>query len=205
MKNWSIRLRLGLLSGIAVLAAAALAGVGIWSARDMSAASVSSSKARTAAVQVSHAYEAWLLDDDQSNMYAAVVALHDPAKRDLAETTWRQAADGYADAAGTMATLAKTTRDAGDRALVDAISANLASFNTFSLAMRKAGQAGDVKAAVYQVTVANLKPSNELPVQFATLRDRLEARSGASDAHVSSLRARSSTSSRSWPPARSSP
>jgi methyl-accepting chemotaxis protein len=186
MKNWSIRLRLGLLSGIAVLASAALAGVGIWSARDMSAASASSSKARTAAVQVSHAYEAWLLDDDQSNMYAAVVALHDPAKHDLAETTWRQAADGYADAARTMATLAKSTSDAGDRALVDAISANLASFNTFSLAMHKAGQAGDVKAAVYQVTVANLKPSNELPVQFEKLRDRLEARSSASDAHVSS-------------------
>ena len=39
--------------------------------------------------QERNAYEGWLTDDDQSNMYAAVVALHDPHQRALAETTWQ--------------------------------------------------------------------------------------------------------------------
>src|SRR2546421_12244273 len=34
------------------------------------------------------AYEGWLTDDDQSNMYAALVALQDPSQRALEETTW---------------------------------------------------------------------------------------------------------------------
>jgi hypothetical protein len=44
---------------------------------------------------VGKAYESWILNDDQNNMYAALVALHDPSKAALTQTTWTQAAAAY--------------------------------------------------------------------------------------------------------------
>src|SRR5450755_2381633 len=47
-------------------------------------------RAHTVATAAAQAFEQWTLDDDQSNMYAALVALHDPAQKKLAAATLEQ-------------------------------------------------------------------------------------------------------------------
>jgi methyl-accepting chemotaxis protein len=184
MGNWSIRRRLAVMGAIAVLACAVLAGLGVWTMRAMSASTTRAQQAQRAAQVVSRAYEAWLLDDDQSNMYAAVIALRDPSKHALAETTWSQAVAGYGDTVKALDELQPLLRSDADRALRTAIVDNVAAYDGFSKQLRTAALGGRATQAVYVVTVANLKPSNALPVLFAKLRDSLTASAAASQQSV---------------------
>jgi methyl-accepting chemotaxis protein len=182
----SISARLKVLGAGAVAAVAALAIIGSMTMSSMKSQSNKAAADQQTAQVLSHAYESWLLDDDQSNMYAAVVALRDPSKHALAETTFGQAVAGYKGALASLHKLGPMLRTPAERSALNRINADLVSYNSFTERMRKQALAGQVGPMVYTMTVANLKPSNALPVEFAKLRDMLEKSAAASQASVSS-------------------
>ncbi len=149
-------------------------------------------KAQTSSVDqarsiiLSHAFEAWIRNDDQNNMYAAVIALRDPKQHKLAEVTWAQAASAYRESSAAMAKLGGQLSDPGQIAVYRRIRASLVSFNLFSLKLRTDALAGNVQRSVYDVTVANLTPSNALPVEFGKLRTMLDTDASRSNAGVRS-------------------
>ncbi|HEY3736649.1 MAG TPA: methyl-accepting chemotaxis protein [Jatrophihabitans sp.] len=130
---------------------------------------------------VTDAYEQWTLDDDQSNMYAAVVALKDPAQNDLAETTWKQAVDGYAAAQSDVALLAEEDLDPTEKKMLARITSDLADYNSYSQQLRDFATKGNIPRAIQVMTVDNLKPSNDLPIAFTTW-DKYASENTAADA-----------------------
>ena len=182
----SISARLKVLGAGAVAAVAALAIIGSMSMSSMKSQSDQAAADQHAAQVLSHTYESWLLDDDQSNMYAAVVALRDPSKHQLAETTYAQVVGAVHGTVSGFAKLRPLLKTPGERALLSQIASTFQSYNTFTQQMRKDALAGNVNGVVYTMTVANLKPSNALPTQFAELRDTMERHAAASQAQVSS-------------------
>jgi methyl-accepting chemotaxis protein len=127
-------------------------------------------QAHAVELAVGHAYDAWLLDDDQSNMYAAVVALRDPKQHDLAETTYGQAVQGYNDAVTNLATATKLSTTSTEKSLLGQLTSNLNDYNGFTNKMRANAVAGDVQGTIHVMTVDNLQPSNALPVLFDKLQ-----------------------------------
>jgi methyl-accepting chemotaxis protein len=193
VKRLSIRARMiGLCVG-AVGALVVFAFVAITSTQSMTSQSAQATHAQQAFSTLSRAYEGWLLDDDQSNMYAAVLALRDPSQHDLAEATWGQSAAGYAQAARELAATAKLVDTPAEQKSLAAIKANLADYQQFSLRLREYGKTGQVVRAVHVMTVDNLKPSNALPVQFEALRASLLKNAQASAAQVKSTGSSSTT------------
>jgi methyl-accepting chemotaxis protein len=135
---------------------------------------------------LSGAYESWLSNDDQNNMYAALVALRDPSQHKLAEATWGQSAADYQDTVQQLTKLRGLLTDRDELAQVAKLRSTLASYNGFSLQLRKQAVAGNVHKAVYIMTVANLAPSNALPVAFTKLRNELQASAADSQSAVRS-------------------
>jgi methyl-accepting chemotaxis protein len=119
--------------------------------------------------QERNAYEGWLTDDDQSNMYAAVVALHDPHQKALAETTWQQALAGYSQANSALNWLAAYASTAAIRAKVDKVRSDLAIYNGFTQQVGKYGHQGNAKATVRVMTVGNVNISNQSQADFDAL------------------------------------
>ena len=95
LKNLAVRNKLSVLGGVAIASYVIIASVGLFAMGAVSRQSTAMSHSRLMTHAVSVAYENWILDDDQSNMYAALVALNDPTQQALAETTWGQAVAGY--------------------------------------------------------------------------------------------------------------
>jgi methyl-accepting chemotaxis protein len=115
------------------------------------------------------AYEGWLTDDDQSNMYAAVVALNDPHQKALAETTWQQALQGYKQAASNMNWLAANAPTAAIRTEVGKLRSDLAIYNGFTQQVGKYGHEGNARATVRVMTVGNVNISNQTQADFNAL------------------------------------
>jgi methyl-accepting chemotaxis protein len=115
------------------------------------------------------AYEGWLTDDDQSNMYAAVVALADPHQKPLAETTWQQALAGYKQAASNMNWLAANAPTRAIRTEVGKLRSDLATYNGFTQQVGKYGHQGNAKATVRVMTVGNVHISNQTQADFDAL------------------------------------
>jgi methyl-accepting chemotaxis protein len=132
------------------------------------------------------AYEGWLTDDDQSNMYAAVIALHDPRQDQLAETTWQQALQGYQQANANLASLASSAPTAQIRSMVATLRSDLAAYNAFSKQVGYYGHHGQARAAVRVVTVNNANVSNQTQADFDKLSSVLTKEAAAINASVSS-------------------
>ncbi len=143
-------------------------------------------KAHVVEAAVAQAYQGWLFDDDQSNMYAAVVALRDPSQNDLAETTWNQVEDAYGSATKRLAQAKANTTSSAENKLLDRISSDLSDYNGFTQQVRNFALAGDVQRAIHVMTVDNLKPSNDLPVAFEALRKLEEQRSSSLQSQLKS-------------------
>jgi methyl-accepting chemotaxis protein len=131
------------------------------------------------------AYEGWLTDDDQSNMYAAVVALNDPHQRQLAETTWQQVLKGYQQAASNLNWLAANAPTAGIRAQVGTLRSDLATYNGFTQQVGKYGHERNAKAAVRVMTVGNLQISNQTQADFDALSGDVSRQAAAINHSVS--------------------
>src|SRR5581483_10479312 len=182
----SIRARLFVLCAGAVGALVILGGTAIVTTQGMTSQSDNVKHDQAALKVLNHAYASWLLDDDQSNMYAAVLALNDPSQHALAETTWAQAVAGYNGAVKDVSELDPYAVTAKEKQLVAGLKSNLQSYNGFSQKLRADARTGKIHEGVHVVTVENLKPSNALPVLFSSLRDDFENNATVSQASLKS-------------------
>ena len=123
---------------------------------------------------LAHAYEGWQWQDDQANMYVAVLGLNDPAQAPLAEDTWQQSVDGH-DTAVEQLKIARTFVTDAEQPAFDQLDADLATYNDFAQRMRTAAEAGDFTTAIRIDTVDNAEISIAVPNDFEALRTLEEA------------------------------
>jgi methyl-accepting chemotaxis protein len=185
-RSMTLRTRLIALGAVAVISLAVVAGASAVIMTGISGHVRSSTSDQRKSMILSHAFEAWIRNDDQNNMYAAVIALRDPSQHKLADVTWGEAAAGYRESAANLAKLAPMLTNPAQTAELAKTRASLASFQKFSLELRADAVAGHVQQAVYDTTVANLTPSNALPVEFARLRAMLDSDAIASQGSAES-------------------
>jgi methyl-accepting chemotaxis protein len=129
------------------------------------------------------AYEGWLTDDDQSNMYAALVALRDPHQRALENTTWQQVLQGYAQANANLSWLASNA-PAALRSGVTTLQSDLSTYNGFTQQVGQYGRQGNATAAVQVMTVGNVNISNQTQADFNNLSSAVAKQAAAINASV---------------------
>ncbi len=176
---------IGLVVTLAVIAGVCV-GVAVTGLTNASSKSTQSESTFKIFTSERDAYEGWLTDDDQSNMYAAVVALNDPKQRQLANVTWQQAVQGYQQAKANLDSLATTAPTAATRAMVQTLRSDLASYNGFSQQVVAYGRANNAKGAVKVMTVGNVNISNKTQVDFNALGAALTKQAAAINASVKS-------------------
>jgi methyl-accepting chemotaxis protein len=130
------------------------------------------------------AYEGWLTDDDQSNMYAALIALKDPGQRQLENVTWQQVLQGYHQAATKLGWLASHSPTAAVRAQVATLRSDLATYNGFTQQVGAAGARGNAQAAVKVMTVGNVHISNQTQADFDSLSAAMTKQAAAINGSV---------------------
>ncbi len=173
----SIRARLvalGLIGALCFVSGSTFASAHL---RTMSNQAKAVTRAHAVEAAVANGYEQWLFDDDQSNMYAAVVALRDPSQHALAETTWAQVEVAYKGAVAALKRARPLVQTAAEKKLIARIDTDLAAYNTFTREVRSYALAGNIPKAIRVMSVDNLVPSNDLPVAFEALRKIEETRS----------------------------
>ena len=99
--------------------------------------------------------------DDQMNMYVAVM-VGESGQKDLAETTYQQAAAARAQMAQDLDRADRLASGARLAGLLARVRQDYVGYNGFADQTRAAGLAGDHKRAVYLATVGNLQPSNDM-------------------------------------------
>jgi methyl-accepting chemotaxis protein len=132
------------------------------------------------------AYEGWLTDDDQSNMYAALVALKDPRQRNLENVTWQQVLQGYRQAKSSLTWLGSHAPSASIRAMVATLQSDLETYNGFTQQVGADGHRGNAIGTVKVMTVGNVKISNQTQADFNTLSAAVTKQAAAINASVSS-------------------
>ena len=98
------------------------------------------------------------------------------AQAELAETTYQESVKRLQRRPGGIGSAKALVVVDEERVLLERIAGDLTAYNDFSIQMRQAAQAGDVKQTVTIVAVSNLKPSNDLPIAFSALHDLEVAR-----------------------------
>jgi methyl-accepting chemotaxis protein len=185
--RFGIRGRLAALVG--VIAVLALACVGVAAARMLLILS-QAHQARSAphyALVESKANAGWLLDDDQSNAFAAVSSLRDPTglmpginppetQKQFLAFLWGQVRQGHKEAATSLRWLAKFAPTASIRAEAVRAQHALAGYNHWTIKFHQQAGAGQVKAAVYTITVSNAAISNVLQNELDTMSQALTGR-----------------------------
>ncbi len=175
-----------------LLVAGAMAGALFVVAAASSVAAFSSTSGQANASRVANTmladangiYQQWLIDDGQTNMYVALLSLHDSTQAQLADATWQQAVQGYQQAQKYLADATSAASDAKEKALLTQLGADLSSYNGFSQQVRQDAQAGNLTQAVHVATVSNTNVSNALLNDVAALK-KLE--SGYASSAVSSV------------------
>ena len=171
---------------VLALAALAVGCVGVAVSGLLSARSKSNQAAATFTVFRAErgAYEGWLSDDDQSNMYVALSALHDPSQRQLIASTWQQVMQGYQQAGAGLNTVRSHAPTAAIRSAAAGTLSDLGAYNGFTQRVHAAALAGDVTRAVQLMTVGNAAISNKTQADFDRIGQTLTAEAGAVNAAV---------------------
>ena len=104
-RSVTLRTRLLMLGAGAVVSLALLAATSATIMTSIRGKTQTSSVDQARSIVLSHAFEAWIRNDDQNNMYAAVIALRDPKQHKLAEVTWGEAAAAYRESSAQIAKL----------------------------------------------------------------------------------------------------
>jgi methyl-accepting chemotaxis protein len=174
-KFHSVRTKLMALGAIiaAVLVAFTLIAANTFSS--MTTRSRASANASRLEALVDDAYESWAVDDGQTNMYVAVLALHDATQQKLADDTWVQVGVAHARAQHSLQEAGKLGTLPSEQAMLRRTTTALESYNGFTQKVRAAGEAGDVAKAVRIATVDNLAASTEMGKAFEAWQ-RLETK-----------------------------
>jgi methyl-accepting chemotaxis protein len=130
------------------------------------------------------AYQGWLTADDQTNMFAALAALHDRAEASLMGATWKQVLAGRAQATRSLDTLLRSALTPTVRAQTVQLVHDLAIYNGWTDRMysavvslahpKSAAQINSVtQQAVRDITTSNAAISNKVQTEFDHLRSTL--------------------------------
>ncbi|WP_249012321.1 methyl-accepting chemotaxis protein [Conexibacter sp. DBS9H8] len=182
----SVRTRLLTLAAVlavAWLAAAGVAAVGLLSTR---ASANRSARVFDTFRAERNAYEGWLTQDDQSNMYVALASLHKASQHGLLATTWQQVLQGHSQAVAGLAGVNGFHPDARTRTLVRRTESDLAAYSVFTHEVYAAVQAGQTRKAIEIMSVSNLAASNATQADFNRIGATLSRQAAAVRAQVSS-------------------
>ncbi len=122
---------------------------------------------------VRKSYMEWLTADDNTNMYAALLALKDPALNSLAKASNQQAQAAYQAAVNDLTKAQALATRPQETAALTQLSQDLPTYNGFSQTMRQDVARGQMVAGIRQITVANSAVSTDLTNEFNKL-DSLE-------------------------------
>jgi len=167
--NISVRWKIALVGLVLLAILLATVGLSATTFSALTARAQEMSRAHKISAAVANAYEQWTLDDDQSNMYVAVIALRDPKLKKLAEDTYKQVQEYHAKADTFISEADRLAFDPETKLLLASVRADIAEYDTFTQLMRKSALAGDVLRAIHVMTIENLKPSNAIPITFEKL------------------------------------
>jgi methyl-accepting chemotaxis protein len=149
-----------------------VAVLGLTSAKNQNADLVAAFGQQKAA---STSYEAWLNDDDASNMFVALAALRDPAQATLMADTWAVVDESRKAAVADLAPLTAAGVDPVLQTKAAAIVKDLAAYDVFTQKVKALADAGDVNGAVRVMTVENVDASEALFTGYTALNDSLAA------------------------------
>ena len=89
-------------------------------------------------------YQAWLNDDDASNMFIALAQLKDPSQAKLMADTWAVVEDNRKLAVSALAPLTGPDATAEQKAAADKIVADLGVYDAFTTKVKSLADAGDL-------------------------------------------------------------
>jgi methyl-accepting chemotaxis protein len=144
-------------------------------------------QAHTVATAAAQAFEQWTLVDDQSNMYAALVALRDPAQKKLMLATLQQILDARKAVNAPLASIDAASTDDESRALLARIRRDLAAYDGFTAKMLLLARRGDVVGTIRTMTVDNSDASDEVTNAFVALGKRANAISDRANRDVNAI------------------
>ena len=131
--------------------------------------------------QVHYAYEGWLTDDDQSNMYVGLAELRDASQNQLMATTWGQVQSGYSQAQTTLTKLSDSNIQSVANLARQTLS-DLSVYNQFTQQFYNQDQSGNLAGAITTMTVTNAQISNTVQSDFnrlSVVASSLSSSSGA--------------------------
>ncbi|MGH2916516.1 MAG: methyl-accepting chemotaxis protein [Solirubrobacteraceae bacterium] len=132
------------------------------------------------------AYEGWLTADDQMNMYAALAILRDPKQHQLLNATYATLVQGHAQAIHSLNWLISSGDTPAVRSAARSTLADLNHYYTYTLKMHQLVQAGQMTAAVTQITVDNASISNKTQADFDNIGKALTAQAATINAQAKS-------------------
>lgn len=144
-------------------------------------------QAHTVASAAAQAFEQWTLDDDQSNMYAALVALRDPKQTKLIAATLEQVLDARKGVDAPLASIEGAATDADSRALLERIRRDLTVYDSFTAKMQVLAKRGDIPGAIRTITVDNSDISDETTKAFTSLEKRANDISNDANREVNAI------------------
>jgi hypothetical protein len=120
------------------------------------------------------AFEQWTLDDDQSNMYAAMIALRHNPNDHLTKTTLGQLLDARKAVSPQLDAMERLSADPQFRALLTRIRHDLVVYDGFTQKMQIQAKAGQVDAMINTVAVENSDVSDRLTRNFRAAKVRAD-------------------------------
>lgn len=119
------------------------------------------------------AYEGWLVDDGQSDMYTSAAALREAAGQSILQRSWSQVVHGRRQALGSLATLARLESTASLPAsfatLLARTERDAAGYDVFTQRVHADVLAGNVRGAIAEMTTGNLAISDTTQADFNAL------------------------------------
>ncbi len=127
----------------------------------------------------------WTIDDDQSNMFVALVAMH-ATHSALADRTFAEVLRARKAVEPQLALVTERLSTGNGRTLLARIRRDLERYDAFTHGMHDAAFAGHVAVAVRIMTIDNLAVSDDLTAAFAALKQEADATAAAANAMIGS-------------------
>jgi len=115
------------------------------------------------------AYEAWMTDDGQTNMYAGFAELHARSQLSSLESTWQQVVGGHQQALALLGTLAAKAPDPSVRQAARSAVADLAAYNVTTQQVHADVLADEPSRAIYVVAIGNTTASDRIQADFRSM------------------------------------
>lgn len=133
-----------------------------------------------------NAYEGWLFEDDQTNMFAATAASKLPNIGSVLTSSWQQVLQAHTQAQTGLKILARTSTIPSVRATAAHALRDLVTYTSFSLETHSDYEAGHLALAMKTAVYGNANISNVVQADFNAMAAELSRQSQQEQAHVTS-------------------